>query len=365
MPTQPITLARQTCDTMMRRFAAADLPPAGHFHYHQGVFLSGVYKTYELTGEEKYFHYMKDWVDSVFTEDGKIKNGYMHGDLDDIQPGILLYPLLDRTGDGYYRRCIESVAAQIPDIPLCRCGTFSHKVRFTGQIWLDSLYMLGPFMSEYGRRFDRPDYLAQTVQHVLLMREHTRDKKTGLWKHGWDEKRQAPWCDPDTGLAPEFWGRSLGWVPVAILDDLEQLSPDLPGYEELRAIVPELLGAVCKYQGPDGRWWQVVDKVGAPENWPENSCTCLFAAAIAKGVRKGVLGKEWLPIAKKAYEGVAASLTWEDGDIQIGSVCIGTGIGDYAFYCARPCSTNDLHGVGAFLLMCTELQQVWEEENNV
>ena len=38
MCSQPITLAKQACDTMMRRFAAADLPPAGHFHYHQGGF---------------------------------------------------------------------------------------------------------------------------------------------------------------------------------------------------------------------------------------------------------------------------------------------------------------------------------------
>ena len=46
--------ARAACDTMMRKFAAADLPPKGHFYYHQGVFLSGVLKTWQLTGEQKY-----------------------------------------------------------------------------------------------------------------------------------------------------------------------------------------------------------------------------------------------------------------------------------------------------------------------
>jgi len=43
--------ARAACDTMMRKFAAADLPPKGHFYYHQGVFLSGVLKTWQLTGD--------------------------------------------------------------------------------------------------------------------------------------------------------------------------------------------------------------------------------------------------------------------------------------------------------------------------
>ena len=364
MPNQILTYAQQACDTMMRRFKAADLPPKGHFHYHQGVFLSGVYKTWQLTGEQKYFTYVKDWIDSVFTEDGKIKNAYSHADLDDIQPGTLLYPLLDKTGDRRYRACIESVAAQIPDIPRCQCGGFYHKVSLTGQMWLDGLYMLGPFMCEYGRRFDRPDWLSMVSRHVLLMQEHTRDEKTGLWRHAWDETRQAGWCDPKTGLAPEFWGRSLGWVPVAIQDDLANMEPSAPGYEDLKAVTVELLEALARFQGPDGRWWQVVDKVGQEGNWPENSCTCLFTAAIARGIRTGLLDKaKWLPIARRSYEGVIKSLTWEGKDIQIGNVCIGTGVGNYEFYCARPCSTNDLHGVGAFLLMCTELQQI-EEENN-
>ena len=34
----PLFYARAACDAMMRKFAAADLPPKGHFHYHQGVF---------------------------------------------------------------------------------------------------------------------------------------------------------------------------------------------------------------------------------------------------------------------------------------------------------------------------------------
>ena len=60
----------------------------------------------------------------------------------------------------------------------------------------------------------------------------------------------------------------------------------------------------------------------------------------------------------KITEGVIRSLNWEGNDLLIGNVCVGTGVGSYDFYCGRPCSTNDLHGVGAFLLMCTELQSV-------
>ena len=42
---RPLDYARAACDTMMRKYRAEDLPPKGRFHYHQGVFLSGVYET--------------------------------------------------------------------------------------------------------------------------------------------------------------------------------------------------------------------------------------------------------------------------------------------------------------------------------
>ncbi len=135
---------------------------------------------------------------------------YAAADLDDIQPGILLYTLLDATGDGKYLACLNSVAAQIPDIPRCECGGFYHKVQSVRQMWLDGLYMLGPFAAEYAGRFEKPELLEEIVQEILLMREHTWDEKTGLWYHAWDESREASWCDKK----PAF-PRNSGAEPLA------------------------------------------------------------------------------------------------------------------------------------------------------
>ena len=99
--------ARAACDTMMRKFAAADLPPKGHFYYHQGVFLSGVLKTWQLTGEQKYLDYAASWVHAVFDESGKVKQ-YKRADLDDIQAGILLYPLYECSCTVKYHKKIMS-----------------------------------------------------------------------------------------------------------------------------------------------------------------------------------------------------------------------------------------------------------------
>ena len=133
-------LAMRACETMMRKFAPEDLPPKGHFHYHQGVFLSGMYKTYELCGEEKYFAYIKAWVDSILDPYGDITS-FNPGQLDDLQPGVLLFPLLKATGDTRYRDALDTIAYYISTFPHTKEGGFWHKAWYHEQMWLDGLYM--------------------------------------------------------------------------------------------------------------------------------------------------------------------------------------------------------------------------------
>jgi unsaturated rhamnogalacturonyl hydrolase len=56
----------------------------------------------------------------------------------------------------------------------------------------------------------------------------------------------------------------------------------------------------------------------------------------------------------RAYEGIIKTLAFNGDDLILSKVCIGTEVGDYDFYIKRSTAKNDLHGMGAFLLMCTE-----------
>ncbi len=360
----PLDYAKASCETMMRKFHAEDLPPKGHFHYHQGVFLSGVYQTYCLCKNETYFDYIKHWVDSCINEDGTLKL-FDAGQLDDIQPGILFYPLMDRAekmGDkedyDRYKKILDSLMEIILKFPKNKEGGFWHKDCFPDQMWLDGLYMGGPICAEYGARFNRPEFFDIVAEQALLMKEKTQDEKTGLLYHAYDSSRKESWSDPVTGHSSEFWGRSIGWVPVALLNDLDFIPENHPKRKELEDFATSLLKTLCQYQSKEGRWYQVVNKGDCAGNWLENSCSCLYSAAIAKAVRKGLLSKEYLAYAKKGYEAVIHSLKWEGGNLLVGDVCIGTGVGTYEYYCERPTSVNDLHGVGAFLIMCTEMEAV-------
>ena len=350
----PLDAAKRAIDTMMRKFDAADLPPKGRFHYHQGVFLSGVYETYLLTGEKKYFDYMRAYVDSLIGEDGSV-GGHDAGQLDDIQPGILLYPLYALTKDEKYKKALDFLVNEEWNHPRTPEGGFWHKTWYPNQMWLDGLYMGGPIMAQYAKEFGRTEFYELVEQQAVIMEKRTRDPETGLLYHAWDYSKEAEWADKETGLSPEFWGRSIGWVGVAILNDLDFFPKDSPAVPVLKDIAKRLMNALIPFQSADGRWYQVVNKPDAPDNWLENSCSCLYTAALAKGVYTGVLPASMLENAKRGYKGVIESIgVDENGGLQIGSVCVGTGVGNYTHYINRPTSVNDLHGVGAFLIMCAE-----------
>ncbi len=352
----PLQWAETACATLMKKFAPEDLPPVGRFHYHQGVFLLGMERCWRATQDEKYLTYIKRWVDSLIRPDGSIVL-YNSDELDDIQPGVLLFNLYEQTGDERYRKALDTLLAWLPVWKLNAEGGFWHKTRYPNQMWLDSLYMGGPIGIQYGATFGDRSYFELLVRQALLIEKHTKDPKTGLFYHGWDQSKEAVWADPETGCAPEFWGRAMGWYPVAVLDMLDYLPTDHENRTQLIAILEDVIKAIFKFQDPaSGLWYQVLDKGDRPDNWLETSCSCLFVTAAAKAVRKGLLDPSYLTAAWKGYQGVIDRLgADETGGIIIGDICIGTGIGDYPHYIARPRSENDLHGTGAFLFMCTEM----------
>lgn len=351
----PIDYAKASIDTMMRKFKAEELPPAKRFHYHQGVFLSGVSKIAELLDDKElaklYKGYVKAYVDGCIAEDGTLIQCDM-GQFDDMEPGVHLFEIYEETKDERYKNILDTLMNAIRVYPRIPSGGFFHKDRYPNQMWLDGLYMAGPLCCMYGKTFNEPEWFDDTYKQITLMRENTRDEETGLWYHAYDDSRVAPWSNPETGRSPEFWGRSIGWVPMAILDDLQYIPENYEHRQEIIDILTDLLRAIVKFQTESGMWYQVVNKPEDPANWPENSCTCLYTAAICRAVAAGYLPKDYLEYAKKGYDAVIKSLGFEGDDVLIGNVCVGTGVGDLEHYYNRPTSVNDLHGVGAFLLMC-------------
>lgn len=373
----PLEQGKLVCAELMNRYRPADLPPKGVFFYHQGVFLSGMQQLYLICGERKYFDYIKQYVDTVLFEDGEIV-GYSDAVsmlskpplaqdtrimLDHKQPVILLYNLYEETGDAKYLNAVKVISRSMLYWPVNRFGGYWHMITQPYQMWLDSAYMAGPLSVMYAKWSGDPVLRERAVNQILLMNRYMKDEKTGLYYHGWDDSKREPWADPRTGLSSQIWGRAVGWYAVAILDILEYLPSGHPEAEHLVKIELDLLRALLQVQdSATGMWYQILDKPEREDNWVETSCTCLFAYSLAKAIRMGYAAEEEFAGAlKKAWQGLQGFLRPdENGNLVVENICIGTCIdeGDYAHYIGRSTVKNDLHGAGAFLLMCAELEKV-------
>ena len=373
--------AGQACEAIMACYTPRELPPKGSFFYHQGVFLSGMERVFELTGDRKFSEYLKEYVDYVLGPEGEVY-GFCHElglreesrfagkeltMLDCKQPVILLYKLYEETGEEKYKKAIQTISESMYYWPVNVYGGYWHMMDQHNQMWMDGAYMCGPLSVKYAKYFGAEVLRERAIHQIFIMNDHIKDPKTGLYFHGWDPTKKAEWADPDTGLSAHIWGRAVGWYAVAILDMMDDLPQDHPALERMKQIEAELLENLVRYQDPvSGLWYQVLDQPGAEGNWVESSCTNLFLYAYAKAIRLGIVSKEqYGPVVEKGFQGIRNRLYYDqNGNLVVDQVCVGTCIetGTYEHYISRSCTQNDLHGMGAFVLMCTEMVKYLGEE---
>jgi rhamnogalacturonyl hydrolase YesR len=359
--------ANRSCDWLMQGH------PQGlgeTWEYDNGLLLKGCEQLWLKSGDARYFDYVKRSVDKLVTSDGGIK-GYKLEDytLDNINSGKLLFSLLARTSDAKdklrYSKALATLRSQLKTQPRTSEGGFWHKKIYPSQMWLDGLYMAAPFMAQYAATFNEPALFDDAVKQVALMEQHLRDAKTGLLYHGWDESKQQRWANPTTGTSPEFWGRSLGWYAMGLVDILEYLPEKHAKHGEVLGALARLAAALTAVQDKErGVWWQVVDKPGAPRNYREASATAMFSYALSKAVRRGWLDKaKYGLVAERAYAGLLKEFVSSDaqGNVELRGVCKVAGLGgnpyrdgSYEYYVSTDVASNDPKGLGAFILASVE-----------
>jgi unsaturated rhamnogalacturonyl hydrolase len=335
--------------------------------YDQGVILKGIEGIWNATGDGKYFSYIQKSMDHYVGEEGTIK-GYRPDEfnIDHINNGKQILLLYRVTGKEKYKKAADLLRDQLRHHPRTSEGGFWHKKIYPHQMWLDGLYMGEPFYAEYAMLFHEDTAFNDIAKQFILMEKHSRDAKTGLLYHGWDESRQQRWADKTTGRSPNFWARSLGWYGMAVVDVLDYFPADHPKRQELINILNRLAKAVTNYQDPkSGLWYDVPDKQTTPKNYKEASASCMLVYTLAKGVRKGYLPASFLPKAKKGYDGIIKEFIEVDNNGQVnlkGTVAV-SGLGgnpyrdgSFEYYMSEPVIVNDPKGMGAFINCAVEME---------
>ena len=194
------------------------------------------------------------------------------------------------------------------------------------------------------------------------------DYESRLYKHACDVSRQMFWCDPVTGQSKHCWGRALGWYAMAIVDNLEFIPADFEGRKQVVDILLHIAAQLERYADPEtGLWYQVMDRSGEPGNYLESSASCMFAYALYKGVRLGVLPEKYIAVADKAWQGILDRFIKVDekGQVHITEVCAVAGLGgkekrsgDYDYYIHEKKRDNDAKAVGPFILTALEVERL-------
>ncbi|MFV0606819.1 MAG: glycoside hydrolase family 105 protein [Niabella sp.] len=338
-----------------------------YFGYSQGVGCQAILKLWKHTGNKKYLNYVITWADTLINENGEIHLYKIETyNLDYIKPGTILFDVWNETGNNKYKLAIDRLANQLKYHPRTQEGAFWHKLIYQHQIWLDGLYMASPFLAQYGARFKKPELINDAVNQFIICAKHTYDKKTGLYYHAWDESRNQLWANKATGQSPNFWGRSVGWWFMALVDVLEFIPENHPKKNELITMIQKLAETLPKYQHSSGLWYQILDKGDKAGNYLEASVSSMFMYAYAKAVNKGYIDKTFKSVAEKAYNGLMKELIVNntDGTLSLTKCCAVAGLGgnpyrdgSFEYYINERIRNNDAKATGPFIMGCIELNK--------
>lgn len=358
-------LSRKLADAVIARHTA----PRAQWHYEHGLILKAIEEVWRLDKSQELLDFIQAYLDTFVGKDGSIMTYRLEEyNLDQVNPGKNLLFLHEVTGQERYRIAAATLRSQLATHPRTASGGFWHKKIYPQQMWLDGLYMQGPFYAQYARIYGPAANFDDIVQQFVLVEKHTRDQASGLLYHAWDESRQQLWANPDTGCSPHFWSRAMGWFGMALVDVLDWLPLEHKGRPDILAILGRYVEALGKYQDEaSGMWYQVLDQGAREGNYLESSGSSMFVYTILKAVRMGYIsGSGMESMAKRGFEGLKNLRLGTDdrGLPSLGGICSVAGLGgtpyrdgSFQYYVSEKIVADDYKGLGPFILACVEMER--------
>ncbi|HSD07188.1 glycoside hydrolase family 88 protein [Flavobacterium sp.] len=222
-------------------------------------------------------------------------------------------------------------------------GTLARNRPQMNTLWLDDMFMSVPALAQMGAYSGDVKYFDDAVKQVTQFSQRMFNAEKGLYMHGWVE-----------GMAthPQFhWARANGWAVMTMVELLETLPKNHPGYPKVLAQLQAHIAGLQKYQDGTGFWHQLIDR---NDTYLETSATAIYAYSIARAINRGYVDKlAYAPTVLLAWNAVASKVNAKG---QVEGTCVGTGMGfDPAFYYYRPINLYAAHGYGPVLLAGAEV----------
>lgn len=222
-------------------------------------------------------------------------------------------------------------------------GTLARNRPQDHTLWLDDMFMSVPALVQMGSYTGDIKYYDDAVKQVSQFSQRMFNAQKGIYMHGWVESMQ---------VHPEFhWARANGWAVMTMVELLEVLPKNHPGYPQVLAQLQKHIAGLVQYQDGTGFWHQLLDR---NDTYLETSATAIYTYAIARAINRGYVDKlAYTPAVVLAWNAVATKINAKG---QVEGTCVGTGMGfDPAFYYYRPVNLYAAHGYGPVLLAGAEM----------
>lgn len=300
-------------------------------------------------------------------------------------------------------------------------GWFHKSTDYVDQMWLDGAYMGSATLAQLAEYYKgNTNIFGSTSEDWDMVTKQLNI----VWDNCWDSNKQlmyhafsatgdakaksdgaATWAGLST-TAPvyhsaAFWGRANAWYLYALVDALEAMKNcdqgNTKNYTTLKTHLEAQAAGILKWQDQQtGGWYQIMDKnntynansysgetwTSSYNNYIETSASTIFAAALFKAVRLGLLGDTYKAAAKKAFEGIVENFVVQDsnnGTINIWSSSLSAGLGGKSYrdgsndYYILGKDTkrvlkedNYTEGkvLGGFIMAATEYERAYQNQDN-
>jgi rhamnogalacturonyl hydrolase YesR len=304
------------------RLMAPRYPESPIMSYIPGVAWASSLRLAELTGEEK-------WKEKPRRE----MQAFISGEKPAIAQPYLLTSLgghlaLSDLGEIDKNKDASSLAQKAADFILAEQP--DQIVKY-GRGWTDDMFMASSLLSRVAARSQDERY-ARAAGRLLTSYAEKLQRPDGLFIHATD--------------GPHAWGRGNGFALLGLTEALAFLPESRPDRARVLEIYRTQVKALTAHQSEDGSWRQVVDE---PSSYRELTVTSIVVASMARGVRRGWLGKDVMPVITRGWQAVLARVN-ADGTMK--DICSGTGAGPTKeYYLNRPVVNGADDRGGAFVLL--------------
>lgn len=221
---------------------------------------------------------------------------------------------------------------------------------FPDSIWIDSLVMWN-LVAFYESQQQQDQELENfSLSQPSLFATYLKDPSSGLYLHAWNTKRNRPLPRKNT-----FWLRGNGWALAAFGEILRQLPKSHPRYPEIAALFTDLAEATRPKVLPSGLWDTLIANPG--DGYEESSGSALLAYSYALGHRLGLLSPDYRDQAQKTWVAITSRMVPRGRGFTMEEISLGTNPSSKGGYAAIGKDRNVSYGVGAFLLLASEMLQ--------